>query len=350
MLAWGVIGLGAIARKFSAALAYSDTGRLVAVGSRNRDSAEKFGADFPGVRKHGSYEALLADPDVQAVYIATPHPLHAEWVIKCAEAGKHILCEKPAAMNFHEATAMIQAVRKHRVFFMEAFMYRFHPQTARLVELICDGAIGAVSLIEASFGVASRFDPSSRLWSNELGGGGIMDLGCYPVSMARLLAGALTNRAFANPRWVRGGASLHPETGVDQWAAGLLGFEGGVLAQVAASVAVWLENRVRIYGSKGKIEVIYPWNPDWSDGNATIEIWRSESAILEKVSAAADRNLYALEADAVGRTIRDGKLECDAMSWEDTLGNALTLDQWREQAGVRYLFEGALNVSHTLSR
>src|SRR5690606_25764497 len=137
------------------------------------------------VTAHASYEALLADPAVDAVYIATPHPMHARWAILAAEAGKHILCEKPLALNHGQAMAMVEAAVRHRVFFMEAFMYRCHPQTARLVELIQQGAIGQVRMIEGSFGYRAGFDPNSRVYNNDLAGGGILDVGCYPVSMAR---------------------------------------------------------------------------------------------------------------------------------------------------------------------
>src|SRR5580698_4023165 len=130
-LKWGIIGTGSIARKFAHGLAGSKTGQLVAAGSRTIEAAKKFTAEFPATA-HGSYEALLADPEVQAVYISTPHPMHAEWSIKAAEAGKHILCEKPLALNHADAMAVMEAARSNDVFLMEAFMYRCHPQTAKL--------------------------------------------------------------------------------------------------------------------------------------------------------------------------------------------------------------------------
>ena len=149
---WGIIGAGNIARAFARSLANSTTGRLVAVGSRSRQKADRFAAEFNVSHAHGSYEALLADDHVQVVYVATPHPHHAEWSIRAAEAGKHILCEKPLALNHAEAMAVIEAAIRYDVFLMEAFMYRCHPQTAKLVELLRNSVIGDVRIIQASFG------------------------------------------------------------------------------------------------------------------------------------------------------------------------------------------------------
>ncbi|MEI6339763.1 MAG: Gfo/Idh/MocA family oxidoreductase, partial [Verrucomicrobiota bacterium] len=193
-LSWGILGTGSIARKFASELPRSQTGVLAAVGSRTQESAEKFAADYPGIRAHASYEALLADPGVQAVYISTPHPQHAQWAMAAAEAGKHILCEKPLTLNYPEAMVVVEAARRHNVFLMEAFMYRCHPRTARIAELVREGAIGTVRLIRANFSFACAFNPESRLFSNALGGGGILDVGSYTASIVRLLAGAATER------------------------------------------------------------------------------------------------------------------------------------------------------------
>lgn len=171
-LRWGLLATGVIARTFANGLRHSTAGRLVAVGSRSAETARLFGTEFglPADRCHGTYEALLADPEVDAVYISTPHPNHAQWAVKCAEAGKHILCEKPLAMNAAEASAIIDAARKHGVFLMEAFMYRCHPQTARIVELVRSGALGSVRMIQATFSVHRETDSRSRLFDPALRG------------------------------------------------------------------------------------------------------------------------------------------------------------------------------------
>ena len=203
-LAWGILGTGGIARTFARALATSNTGALLAVGSRTADSAERFGAEFAIPRRYASYEALLADPDVQAVYISLPNHLHALWTIRCAEAGKHILCEKPLATNYGEAMTAVEAARQHDVFLMEAFMYRCHPQTARLVELLREKVIGDVRVIQAHFSFNMHGPRHENIrQQNAAAGGGIMDVGCYCASMARLVAGAALGQPFADPLQVK---------------------------------------------------------------------------------------------------------------------------------------------------
>ena len=176
----------------------------------------------------------LADPGVQAVYIATPHPQHVEWAVRAAAAGKHVLCEKPAGLTHAEMVIMAEAARAHSVLFMEAFMYRCHPQTAKIVEMVRQGLLGEIKLIQSAFGFNAPFDPGSRLWSNATAGGGILDVGCYPVSMARLLAGAAVGAPFLDPVEVTGAGQLHPETGVDLVAAATLRFPTGLVAQVSS--------------------------------------------------------------------------------------------------------------------
>src|SRR5918911_2446977 len=150
-LRWGILGTGRIARTFAEGIAASESGTLIAVGSRAQETADRFADTYGVERRYASYEALLADPDVQAVYISLPNHLHATWTIRCAQAGKHILCEKPLTTNYGEAMTVVEEVRRCDVFLMEAFMYRCHPQTARLKQLIDEGAIGEVRLIQSNF-------------------------------------------------------------------------------------------------------------------------------------------------------------------------------------------------------
>jgi predicted dehydrogenase len=181
------------------------------------------------------YEALLADPEVEAIYIATPHPQHAEWAIRAAEAGKHALVEKPMGLSAYEADAIIHAHLKAGTFVGEAFMYRVHPQTQRLLKLIRGSEIGEVRMIQSSFGFAMpRVDPAHRLYANDLAGVGILDVGCYPVSMARLIAGAVAGKAFLEPAAVSDMARLG-ETGVDEWAAATLRFPNGIVPEVSCA-------------------------------------------------------------------------------------------------------------------
>ena len=337
-LRWGILGAGGIARNFAKGVAHSKTGTVVAVGSRSHQKADAFADEFAIPRRHGSYESLLADPEVDAVYVATPHPMHAEWTIKAAEAGKHILCEKPIGINHAEAMAMIEAAITHDVFLMEAFMYRCHPQTHRLIELVRDGAVGEVRVIRAAFSFHAGFDPEGRLFANHLGGGGILDVGGYPVSASRLLAGAALGRAFADPIKVKAVGHLG-ETGVDEWAIACLKFEGDILAQVAAGVSLQQNNTLEVYGSEGHIVVPWPWVPSREGGSSRILLHRKGAESPEEIVVETDEWLYGIEADVVAAHLANRQALSPAMSWDDTLGNMKTLDAWREQIGLTYEME-----------
>ena len=333
-LAWGILGTGNIAKVFAHGVAGSRTGAVVAVGSRGHASAEAFGGQFGIPNRHDSYEALLADPDVRAVYIATPHPLHAEWAIKAAEAGKHVLCEKPLTLNGAQAMAVVEAARRNDVFLMEAFMYRCHPQTARLVELIRAGAIGDVRVISATFSFDVGDNPTSRLLRNDLGGGGILDVGGYCVSMARLIAGAVGGTDGAEPIEVTGCAHIGAASRVDEYAAATLLFPGGVLAQLTTGVRANGDNVVRIVGSRGSILVPEPWVPARDGGTTKIIVQRHGEQAPQEIVVEAGEGLYALEADTVVAHI-DAR-QAPAMTWDDTLGNMKTLDRWRAAIGLVY--------------
>ncbi len=339
-LAWGILGAGAIAKAFTHGVRQSGTGEVVAVGSRSREKATAFAREHGIDRAHGTYEALLADEAVEAVYVATPHPMHAEWTIRAIEAGKHVLCEKPLAMNHAEAMAMVEAARRAPgggVFLAEAFMYRCHPQTAKLVDLIRNGAIGEIRSIEASFGFRAGYDARGRLFAPELGGGGILDIGCYTVSLARLIAGAALGRPFADPERVKGVAHLG-ETGVDETAAATLRFEQGILAQVRAAIRLNLPNDARIFGTEGWIHVHVPWTADREQGGTYRLTIHRPGKDPEQVAIDTDMTAFAYEARRVAEAIAAGRreLESPAMSWADSLGNMRTLDRWRHEVGLSY--------------
>jgi predicted dehydrogenase/aryl-alcohol dehydrogenase-like predicted oxidoreductase len=337
---WGILGTGAIARTFARGLPASQTGRLVAVASRGQESADAFKHDFGIAHAHGSYDAILRNPDVDAVYVATPHPLHAEWAIRAARAGKHLMVEKPIGINHAEAMAIVEAAEANNVFLMEAFMYRCHPQTAKLLELIREGTIGELRMIAASFGFHVGFNPESRLFKNDMAGGGILDVGCYPVSMARLIAGAVIGKRYADPIEVRGSARLGT-TGVDEWAAATMKFAGGVVAQVSTSISVTQENAVRIFGTEGQITILNPWvaNRSGPDQGQILVARRNEPE--HDIRIEADATSFTYEADFAGRAILSGAREAEApaMSWEDSHGNMRALDAWRESIGLVYEIE-----------
>jgi len=340
-IGWAVLGAGRIARTFSKALPASRTGRLVAVASRSRDSADRFAQELnlDAIARHASYDALLDDANVDAVYIATPHPMHAEWAVKCLEAGKHVLCEKPMALNFHDASAIIQVAKEQRRFLMEAFMYRCHPQTAKLLELIRGGAIGEVRSIESAFCYNATIQEDSRIYAPMYGGGGILDVGCYPMSLARLVAGAAAGKPFLDPIDVKGTA-LIGSTGVDEVAACAMRFANGVVARIATGVRVNEANDATIYGSIGSLTLHEPWVPARDGGTVTMTLRRDQHDD-ETIAVTTNTPLYAYEADIVGDAIAAGRLQPEppAMTWADTLGNLAALDQWRRQVDLTYPHE-----------
>ena len=347
-LAWGILGAGNIAKQFAKGVAASRTGTLAAVGSRSQDKADTFAKDFGIPTAHGSYEALLADPNVQAVYIATPHPHHAEWAIRAAEAKKHLLVEKPLAVNHAEAMAIIEAARANDVFLMEAFMYRCHPLMQKLVELLQQKIIGDVRVISARFSFQSKFNPESRLFKNDTAGGGIMDVGCYCTSLARLVAGVAMGKDFADPVSVSGAAHLG-ETGVDEWAVASMKFPGDILAELSTGIAVNQRNVVHLFGSEGHLLIPSPWIPARDGGDEKIAFQKNGEKEVTEIVVHADRPIYAIEADTVAMYLEQRQASSPGMSWDDSLGNMKTLDEWRAAVGLTYEIEKSPHVK-TVSR
>ncbi len=335
-LNWGILTTGWIARKFVTDLRQSRTGRLVAVGARRLADAEKFAADFGGVRAHGSYAALLADPAVQAVYIGTPHPWHKEWTLRALAAGKHVLCEKPLTLRLADSQELVAAARARGGLLMEAYMYRCHPQTRQLAGLVRDGAIGELRLIRASFNVCRDFDPEHRLFQRALGGGAILDLGCYPVSFSRLIAGAARGQPFADPVEFHATGRRHPRSQTDDHAVAVAKFSGDIIAELSCGSTVVHDIGARIHGSAGWIDVPTPFFPGLEGRTDGFTLHRSGTAAPETFSFPVPAGLYAYEADAVAEAVARGEREVPQMTWADTLGNAAVLDAWLAAAGVDY--------------
>jgi len=332
-LRWGILSTGKIAHTFARSLAVSESGELVAVASRKQTSADAFAAEFAPARAHGSYEALLADPEVEAVYIAPPHPFHAHWSILAARAKKHVLCEKPLGMNHAEVSAIVQAARENDVFLMEAFMYRCHPQTREVVRLLRAGALGQVKGIRASFGIDGAYPATGRLLNNELGGGGILDVGCYPVSMARLVAGIANGEPFSEPISLHALGHVGERTRVDEYTSAILEFPGKIMASLTTGVQLWLDNSVHIFGSEGRLWLRAPWHPALDDDHSEIVIERPKRD-AEVIVVPAPGTVYGYEIDAVRAQLE--ARQASEMSWADSLGNALTLDRWRSTLGVTF--------------
>ncbi len=248
-LRFGMLSTANIGRKVVAPAIVAASGcELVAIGSRSAERARQVAAELGAPRAHGSYQALLDDPDVDAVYIPLPNSLHAPWTVRAARAGKHVLCEKPLALDADECRSMQAAADEAGVVLMEAFMYRFHPRTEALVSLCAGGGLGAIRLLRSTFTFHVR-DPADIRLDAALGGGSVMDVGCYCVNAVRTVLADEPVAVQSTARWSGSG----PGAGVDLGMTGTLMFAGGVAAQFASALDVQREEVLQVVGTEGRV-------------------------------------------------------------------------------------------------
>jgi len=251
-LNWGLLSTARINRDLITPLRASKRNHLLAVGSRSQESADAYAREWKIPRAHGSYEALLADPEIDVLYISLPNHLHAEWTIKAVEAGKHVLCEKPLALSVEEVDAIRSAARKHGRVVAEAFMYRHHPQTLKVQELVRSGTLGTLKLIRGTFSYVLSGEGNVRL-KPEWGGGSIWDVGCYPISYTRTVVGEAPLEVF--------GWQVTGQTGIDETFVGQMRFDNDVLAQFDSSFAIPFHMFMEIIGSDGTLNIPNPFKP-----------------------------------------------------------------------------------------
>jgi len=334
---WGIIGPGNIAHNFADALKESFSGRLQAIASFNNKRREAFGNKYniENQYRFNTYDALLESTDIDAVYISTPHTLHAELSIKAAGKGKHILCEKPAAVNLFEGQKIINAVREAGVFYAEGFMYRCHPQISALLKIIRENKIGKINKIISSFGFdMKKVIPNSRLFDKNLAGGAILDVGLYPISFSRLIAGVASGKKYLNPFTIDAEARIG-ETGVDEISTATLQFDNNITAEVSTSILQNMTNNAIIEGTDGYIELDQPWSPG-RDGGPYHSIIKININGQEEIKEfKGPEHLFFFEAELSSQTILKQRLEVPhpGMTWEDTLGNLKVLDEWRKKIG-----------------
>ncbi|WP_042202449.1 Gfo/Idh/MocA family protein [Paenibacillus camerounensis] len=296
-LRWGILGCAQIATgSVMPAIQESQSGVIEAVASRGLEKSSRVAAEFGISKAYGSYEELLADPGIDAVYIPLPNHLHREWVIRAAEAGKHVLCEKPIALSSAEAEEMVAACRKAGVHLAEAYMYRHHPRIAQLREIIARGDIGELRAIRGAFTYNDAGDTTNIRFKSAWGGGSLYDVGCYPLSAARLLFDA-------EPEAVTVQAIFSPEhDNVDMMASGLVEFPGGV--SLTFDCGMWAYNRqlLEVLGTEGMIEVPIPFNARFEDADFLVYKGAEVSRF-----AATGANPYVAQADHFADAVRGGK-------------------------------------------
>lgn len=321
MTRWGILGTGNIAKQFARGLRHAPGAELIAVGSRAQASADRFGDEFGVPKRHASDDGLMHDPDVEVIYIATPHTLHYENTMLCLEAGKHVLCEKPFAINANQAYDMIRAARYHKRFLMEAMWTRFIPAMVKIKEMIAAGVIGDVRMVTADFGYRADFDSDSRLFDPALGGGGLLDVGIYPISLASMLWGT--------PDSITAKAHLGA-TGVDEQIALIFQYGGGQLAQLSAATRTQTPQEAWIMGTEGCIHIAPEW---WHPvGFTLIQPGRTP----QRFDLPFEGNGYQFEAIEVAWALRAGELESPVMPLDESLVIMRMMDTARAQIGLRY--------------
>jgi len=308
-LRWGLLSTARINRVLLPPLRSSARNELTAVASRDLERAQVYANERNIPRAFGSYKAMLADPDVDVIYNPLPNSLHAEWTIKAVEAGKHVLCEKPLANTVEEVDAMTAAAKKAGVVLMEAFMYRHHPQTLKVKELVESGVIGKLQLIRGSFTFNISDENDVRL-NSALGGGSIWDVGCYPISYARLIAGAEPVEVFG---WQKTGAG----SGVDESFFGQLHFSNDVYAQFDCGIRTPQRTHIELVGDKGNITIKTPFTPKL---NEEIIVTNGDE---KRIITTPGEDLYLGEVENMADAILDGK--AIRMSLADSRNNVATI-------------------------
>lgn len=318
---WGILGTGAIAAAFATALRQVTDATLFAVGSRSQTSADDFAQTYDLVRAFASYAELAADPDVDVVYIASPHTAHFEHTMLCLGAGKHVLCEKPFALNSTQTEQMVALAKHNGLFLMEAMWMRFIPLIIELRRRVDAGEIGQVRMIQADFGFRAPRNPHSRLFNPELAGGALLDVGIYPLAFSALLLGAPTKiTSLANIG----------TTGVDEQSAYVLKHEGGELSVLASALRTQTSMSAWVYGTDGRIHL-------------PKQFWRAKEMVLyrnemqpESIHLPYTGNGYQFEAQEVVDCLRAGKTESGIMPLRDSESLMGTMDTIRRQWGLTY--------------
>ncbi len=314
-LNWGLLSTARINRALIPPLQVSRRNKLLAVASRSQTTADAYAKEKKIPRAYGSYEALLADPEIDVIYNPLPNHLHAEWTIKAVQAGKHVLCEKPLALSVEEVDAIREAARKHGCIVAEAFMYRHHPQTLKAQEIVQSGSLGALKLIRGSFTFVLTREGDVRL-KPEWGGGSIWDVGCYPISYARTVAGGEPLEVF--------GWQVTGPTGIDETFVGQMRFAGGVIAQFDSSFVIPFHAFMEIVGSEGTLNIPHPFKPGIAEKIYLTRGERIETITIKGIELYSGEVEDMADAILLGRTPR--------VTLEDSRANVAVISAFLESA------------------
>jgi predicted dehydrogenase len=314
---WGILATGGIAHSFATDLALLPDTEIVAVGSRTQSSAEAFGAEFGIPNRHGSYQALVEDPEVDVVYVATPHPGHRDASLLAIDAGKAVMCEKPFMMNAMETEEVIGAARARGTFLMEAMWARFHPHMARIREILAEGTLGEIVSVTAEHGHYFPRDPEHRLFKRSLGGSALLDLGIYGVSFVAMVLGPPARlTVVSNPAF----------TGVDAQTTIVFQYAGGQQAIVTGNSYARTPKVAAINGTEARIEIAGPFLRP-----TTFRVIHRDGAILETFDQLPEGMGLRHQAAEVARCLREGLTESPVLPLDDTLSIMRTMDEIRSR-------------------
>lgn len=320
---WGILGCGKIANKFANDLRLVRDAELKAVAARDGQRARQFAATYGAALSFDSYEDLVRCPEVDVIYVATPHGLHHEHTLLCLRHGKAVLCEKALALNLRQVKEMIDEAKRSKVFLMEAFWTKFLPQYQKVLSLVSDGTIGEIRMIEADFGFRGGNNPAQRLYDPALGGGSLLDIGIYPVFLATSLLGRPVNINAIMDAY---------DTGVDRQIVANLHFDSGALASLSASFEVETPVSATIMGTRGYIRM----KNRFHNASCELELVSGRDQVQPVEVLHEEGYGYQFEARHVTECLRDGLTESPVMRFNDSLLLMETLDRIRERCGIRY--------------
>lgn len=318
---WGIIGLGKIANKFAEDLLLSETSALYGVASRDIEKAKAFGEKYDSVKYFGSYEELASDPEIDVVYIATPHSFHFSQTMMCLKKGKAVLCEKPLGLDQNEVKAMLNEAKSRKLFLMEALWTRFIPATEKLLELLNEKVIGEINFIRADFGFKGDFPIESRVYNKKLGAGSLLDIGIYPVYISLLTLGMPTDIKVM---------ARMAQTGVDSYCGMLFNYANSAKANLESTIEADTPIEAYIYGSEGHLKLHSRFHH-----TEKISLYKNEE-LIESFEIPYKGNGYYHEIEEVNNCLLNNEIESAKLPHSTSLNLIKLIDRVKDEMGLRY--------------